>query len=404
MNKIVNFFKQIVSITHKGFYFICLMLSKGFYFYFVIFFKAMKTIFKKFKFLDKIIGAYEYKQNNPEQFLILTLSCILCISVYGVFFVNTNEVVSLDSTVVEELLTDVKNEYENVQDSDEPVDVNDSNNQTTENNDNNINDNIFLENNLLKTYGAMSLSDINFTNLKNTNSNFVMWLLVDGTNINYPIVQTSDNDYYLKRSFDHRYTTNGWPFLDYRNNVSMSDYNTIFYGHNLLNKTAFGSIANLFTNKWFNESNHKIMLIFENKIYEYEIFSVYYSEVTDYYLKIDFASSKRFNDFLTNIKSKSVFNFNVDVSGDDRIITLSTCTDDNRGRKVVHAKLISEVNRQYIFFFFVYIIIGDIMEENIINTIKNTGGFTNINVDCNSKEGKLLVEVVEKESSLKKYN
>ena len=65
MNKIVNFFKQIVSITHKGFYFICLMLSKGFYFYFVIFFKAMKTIFKKFKFLDKIIGAYEYKQNNP---------------------------------------------------------------------------------------------------------------------------------------------------------------------------------------------------------------------------------------------------------------------------------------------------------------------------------------------------
>lgn len=335
----MKFFKLIISITHKGFYSICLVLSKGFYFYFVMFFEVIKKIFRKSKILDNVINSYRYKQTNPEHFLILTLSVILCICVYGVFFVNTNEVVSLDPEVIDSVLNNAKSEYEN-SGSDEVVD--DGADTGTESSSN---DSVYVETNLLKIYSNMSLSDIDFSSLKNVNKNTVLWLLVDGTNINYPIVQTSDNDYYLKRSFDNHYTTNGWPFLDYRNSSEMVDDNTIFYGHNLLNKTSFGSIANLFANKWFSESNHRILLISENKIYEYEIFSVYYSEVTDYYLKTNFVSETSFDAFLKNIKNKSVFNFSVDVGITDRIITLSTCTDDNRGRKVVHAKLISEVTR-----------------------------------------------------------
>ena len=56
--------------------------------------------------------------------------------------------------------------------------------------------------------------------------------MVDGTNINYPIVQTTDNDFYLNHNILKRYSTDGWTFLDFRNN-SVNDKNTIFYGHNM---------------------------------------------------------------------------------------------------------------------------------------------------------------------------
>lgn len=75
----------------------------------------------------------------------------------------------------------------------------------------------------------------------------VAWLSVDSTNINYPIVKYKDNQYYLNHSFDKNYKNSGWVYMDYRNNNKLIDDNIIFYGHNLYNKTSFGSISNIFT-------------------------------------------------------------------------------------------------------------------------------------------------------------
>ena len=95
---------------------------------------------------------------------------------------------------------------------------------------------------------------IDFNSLLGVNDQVVGWLSVDTTNINYPIVQTKNNDYYLNHDINKSLSGSGWTFMDYRNNPDMSDDNTIFYGHNLLNKTAFGSIDNIF------KSNKKISL------------------------------------------------------------------------------------------------------------------------------------------------
>ena len=129
--------------------------------------------------------------------------------------------------------------------------------------------------------------------------------------------------------------------MDYRNNINLIDNNTIFYGHNLINKTSFGSISRVFSKKWFDSSNHNIIVVNDNGKYIYKIFSIYYSEPVTDYLQTNFYDSDEYLTFLINIKNKSKFDFAERVSSNDKIITLSTCTDDNKGRKVVHAKLIS---------------------------------------------------------------
>ena len=129
--------------------------------------------------------------------------------------------------------------------------------------------------------------------------------------------------------------------MDYRNNIGMSDDNTIFYGHNLLNNTSFGSISKIFTNNWIRNSSGKIIYLTDNTLYTYQIFSAYYINPESYYLQTNLDNKI---EFLNTLKTRSIVKFNVDVSVNDKIVTLSTCTNDNTGRKVIHAKLISQEN------------------------------------------------------------
>lgn len=325
MKRVGKFFKFIYNKTHKGFYFLCLVFSRGFYFYFYLIASLLKKIFKNSKKVQGLVDHYKKRQERPEYFFLLLFSCVLLIAVYYVTFYDSNDVVKLDEMIEEEVLTE--NEEEDVE-----KENNGEQSQSTQT----------IETNLFKIYGNRKLNEVDFNELKLVNNEVKAWLIVDGTNINYPIVQTANNDYYLKYNINKKKTSNGWPFLDYRNAVTMTDDNTIFYGHNLLNKTAFGSISNLFTKEWLNNSSHKILVLTETKIYAYEIFSVYYSDATSYYLQINFSSTRSKLNFFNNLKAKSSVNLPTVVTENDKIITLSTCTDDNKGRKVVHAKLVSE--------------------------------------------------------------
>lgn len=328
MKKIGKFLKYLYYKTHKGFYFLCLVFSRGFYYYFYLFFSFLKKIFKKSKKLEDIVNHYKERQERPEYFFLLLFATILFISTIYVIFYDSNKVVNLKEMeqekeeVIQEDSVQEKVEEEKEEEKKPP-----------------------LETNLYKIYGNKSIHEINFNELRSVNSDVKAWIIVDGTNINYPVVQTSNNDYYLKYNIKRKKTTNGWPFIDYRNSSSMSDDNTIFYGHNLLNKTAFGSISNLFTKSWLNNSSHKILVLTDTKMYEYEIFSVYYSDPNSYYLQTKFSSPASKLNFFNNLKVKSKVKLPATVSENDKIITLSTCTDDNKGRKVVHAKLVSISNR-----------------------------------------------------------
>ena len=188
----------------------------------------------------------------------------------------------------------------------------------------------------------MNLIDVDFTNLKETNKDTVAWLSVGGTNINYPVVQTTDNDFYLDHSFDKSYNKAGWLFMDYRNNPNEYEKNTIIYAHNRKDKTMFGTLKNVLAAVWYKDiDNRVIKMSSENSNTLWQIFSVYTIETTNDYIKTIFKSDESYQKFIDLVKGRSLANFNTTVTTNDKILTLSTCHGSTK-KLVVHAKLIKQ--------------------------------------------------------------
>ncbi len=189
-------------------------------------------------------------------------------------------------------------------------------------------------------YIKMDLIDVDFSLLKKTNSDTVGWIKVNGTNINYPFVQTKDNDFYLNHAFDKSYNKAGWVFLDYRNNIENLDKNTILYAHARLDKTMFGTLKEILKNDWYkNKNNHIIKISTEKENSLWQVFSVYHIPTTTDYIKVNFSDDEEFEKFIDKIKKRSVFKFDTEIASSDKIITLSTCYGKTE-RMVMHAKLI----------------------------------------------------------------
>ena len=189
------------------------------------------------------------------------------------------------------------------------------------------------------SYIKMNLINVDFKELKERNNDTVAWIQVGGTNINYPVVQTKDNSYYLTHSFDKKYTDAGWVFIDYRNDSNNFVKNTIIYAHAIKDITMFGSFKNILTNDWYKDkNNHIIKLSTETENTLWQVFSVYTILPESYYIRTKFNDSE-FETFINTITSRSVHDFGVMPTIEDKILTLSSCYDDTR-RVVLHAKLI----------------------------------------------------------------
>ena len=181
--------------------------------------------------------------------------------------------------------------------------------------------------------------NVNFEELKQTNSDTIAWIKVNGTNIEYPIVKTNNNDFYMTHSFDKSYNSAGWVFMDYENRFDGTDNNMVIYAHNRKDGTLFGTLKNILTEEWqSNEENFTIPFITENEKAEYQVFSVYRIENEDYYITTNFGTNNEYQKFIDKIKSRSVKDFEIDVTTEDSILTLSTCADNNKYRVVLHAK------------------------------------------------------------------
>lgn len=189
----------------------------------------------------------------------------------------------------------------------------------------------------------MSMLDVDFNELLNINHETVGWIKVEGTNINYPFVQTSDNDFYLKHTFNRSSNSAGWVYMDYRNDKTISNNrNTIIYAHGRLDGSMFGTLKNALNTSWQNNSNNHVVKIStpkENSLWQ--VFSVYRIPTTNDYIKTGFEANNEFALFANKLKSRSVYDFNTTISPTDKILTLSTCIGNNsEERMVLHAKLI----------------------------------------------------------------
>jgi len=179
----------------------------------------------------------------------------------------------------------------------------------------------------------------------------VGYLYIPGTNIDYPVVQYTDkkwlNNYFLERDIYGNYYKPGSIFLDYENDISKADSNTILYGHNMADWIMFHEVRFYITDKnyW---SNHKYIIydtLNEQGVWEvYSAFQVNWR--TFDYVKVIFSSKDDFGKLAGEIKRKSYYNMGVEITADDRILTLSTCTNGyTDDRYVACFRLITDPER-----------------------------------------------------------
>ena len=202
----------------------------------------------------------------------------------------------------------------------------------------------YIDNKKTENILLFKVENIDFNKLINKNPDTIGWIKVLGTDINYPVVQTNNNDFYLTHSFDKSYNKAGWIFADYINkNLKNNelDKNTIIYGHNRQNNSMFGTLSNVFKEEWLsNKENHYINFSTLNNNMVWEVFSTYTIEKEEYYIQSNFSSDEEYISFLNTIKNRSTYKYDVNISKEDKILTLSTCTNVGKGRTVLHAKLI----------------------------------------------------------------
>ena len=195
-------------------------------------------------------------------------------------------------------------------------------------------------------YIKMNLLEVDFNELLKKNPDTVGWIEVKGTNINYPIVQTTDNSYYLTHAFDKTKNEAGWVFMDYRNDAVNFNQNTILYAHSRLTGSMFGSLKNILESSWYtNKNNHIIRLSTPTENTMWQVFSVYTIPKESYYITPNFNSNEAYQEFLNTMKSRSEVEFSAEVNTNDKILTLSTCKDNFGNRVVMHAKLIKRETR-----------------------------------------------------------
>lgn len=183
--------------------------------------------------------------------------------------------------------------------------------------------------------------------LYNKNSSLIGWIKIEGTKIDYPVMQTVNNEYYLKHNFEQKEDANGCIFLDSNCDVVLGNTNYIIYGHHMNSGKMFGSLVK-YGNQDFYEQHKYIEF---DTIYEkgtYEVMYVFrthiYSadEITfKYYQFIDANSEQEFDSAMEAMAEMSIFDTGVTASYGDRLITLSTCDyQEANGRFAVVAKKI----------------------------------------------------------------
>lgn len=295
----------------------------------------IKKYEKKYNVKIVIIYSKEYKEKNGlKQINYLLLNTIILFVILFcllLFFMiksrNKKDDESLDKNIesINNVIEDIDNsyDYEETDVEEEPIEVPDV-------------PDVPVKNNPYTT----KYENI-YQKLLELNSDTVGWLEVKNTNVNYPVVKSNDNDYYLYHAFDKSSNRGGWIFLDYRNNVDSNDKNYIIYGHSMSNGTMFGTLKNVINESWYsNSSNLIINFSIKGVNYKYQIFSIYVIDNTDDYLITNFSSNDSFISYINKSKERSIKDFNVDVTENDSIVTLSTCYTTSAQRLVIQAKRI----------------------------------------------------------------
>ncbi|MCR8659936.1 class B sortase [Paenibacillus endoradicis] len=177
-----------------------------------------------------------------------------------------------------------------------------------------------------------------FDQLLEINPDIVGWISIDNTGIDYPVVQSSDNDYYLNHNVEKQSSARGSIFMDYRNKNMNDDIHTVIYGHHMKDGSMFGELSKYKDAAYYNEHDTITFEGLEGST-KWQIFSVYIYSPEDQFFEYEFADEQQYNTYLDAIIKKSQYDTGVRVTSDDQLLTLVTCTYEiTDARFIIHAK------------------------------------------------------------------
>lgn len=178
---------------------------------------------------------------------------------------------------------------------------------------------------------------VDFEGLKKINPSCVCWVYASGANINHPVVQCDDNEFYLHHTFERKKNSAGCIFMDHEVDPNLSSWNTFIYGHNMKNGTMFGHLKNYINNPAVYEKDPYIYIFRPEGIYRYEIFA-FYLDPTDSKMYYTCSTFREYRAYLREATKKSVHECAAKSDPDKNIVTLVTCSGSgsNKQRFFVH--------------------------------------------------------------------
>lgn len=181
---------------------------------------------------------------------------------------------------------------------------------------------------------------VDFDYLRSVNPQIVAWIMDSKGTFSYPVVQGTDNSYYLDHKVDKTQNANGSIFLDYRNSADLSDKNTFIYGHNMRNGAMFAVLTQYESQSYYDQ-NPELFLLTLDGCYCLQAFSGYVTDGNSEVYRMDLESEDDVSAYLELIRGKSAFRSAVPVTPLDRIVTLSTCAYHYEdARFVLHCKAV----------------------------------------------------------------
>lgn len=186
---------------------------------------------------------------------------------------------------------------------------------------------------------AEELRNMDFAALQKVNSEVLGWIVIPGTVISYPIVQTDNNTYYLRHTWKKQSNAVGAIFLEENNSADFSDFNTIIYGHNMNNGSMFGSLHQYKKKSWWR-AHPTVYVTDRSGSRAYQIFAAYEVSTAGDTYRLGFSSDTAKQTFLDYCAGQSVIKTGVAPTVYDHILTLSTCTGHGHAtRWVIQARL-----------------------------------------------------------------
>ena len=269
--------------------------------------------------------------------VIFVISIIYIISYFAISYKESNDIRELQD-IMQTTTGKIINEEK------ELIKLKNSNNSD---NIDNSNIQILHKNNDITNQKNISekQSITNLKKLQKINSDIVAWIKIENTNIDYPILQGKDNDYYLKTNYKNEYSRSGSIFLDYRYDFNVQNLNFLVYGHNNNDGKMFNELLKYNQESYYKE--HSEINIVTNKEDEtYNIVAVFYSQVYNtsdtnkfkYYNYIELTNENDFYMYINNCKKESLYDIDFEATYGDKVLTLSTCEySKENGRFVIVA-------------------------------------------------------------------